>query len=566
MITIKEVFLLSALVLVLAAAGECVQTAPAVTAPEAPGGKQGQTSLTPSAAQDTVTAGSSVNIKIVATNVTPAAVYRAFPDVDLPAMEASQALEHGAGEAPLCDPELIDGTFTFASLPAGEQTVSLYFQNKSNAACRLQGQAGASFAVDGHSMNVANCWRCDQNNVPLPLTERQLGNQILLGAAERAAVDLHWASTGESCQWADSVNFFITWAKPTGYLFVPSNWPMHICSAVKSAGYRAEANSPSTGEVRAGLLRVSVMPTVIYSDEQATLHAELAAQTAVVESSAGCGSLYTLRQGPSIGTRFEPLSTIRSSSRPSDTPEQVKEDKERAWQSWKRDRLRRCDIAGGQTTVDAYISAADLATVTHIEWRTAPGPGEEPVFLTAATHFSVFDVDTLEPNWGDPVEGIRAGLSIDRASFRVGERVPMHLRWENVNAAMPLAQGECMEPQPDLEIQDSQHHVLQTIPMLPMCMGHGWGPFTIPKGKAQRTLIELATAPVTEPGAMSYLRRSLPGPGVYYLVSVWSPTVLVAPDPETDKAPRVGAGSFGKVYAIARSAPVRVEVVPGNIP
>ena len=66
------------------------------------------------------------------------------------------------------------------------------------------------------------------------------------------------------------------------------------------------------------------------------------------------------------------------------------------------------------------------------------------------------DVDTLAPNWGQPVEGIRAGLSIDRASFSLGERVRLHLPLENVNAAMPIAQGECKEPEPALEIQDVQ--------------------------------------------------------------------------------------------------------------
>ena len=56
---------------------------------------------------------------------------------------------------------------------------------------------------------------------------------------------------------------------------------------------------------------------------------------------------------------------------------------------------------------------------------------------------------------------------------------------------------------------------------------------------------------------MSYPRASLPGPGVYYLVSVWAPVVLVAPEGETATTPRIGKGSFGKVYATAQSAPVR---------
>jgi len=557
MITMKEAFWLPALVLVLAVAGECVQRAPAATAPEVLEAKQSQISVTLSPVQDAVMAGSPVNVRIVAPDVIPAAVYLASRDVYLPAMEAAQALEHQAEESPLCDPDQIDGTFTFASLPPGKQTISLHFRNKGNVACRLQGQAGASFSVDGHSMTIARCWLCELNYTPSLLTERQPGNQILLAPGERATLDMQWASTGEPCQWADGVDFTIHWLKPTAYLFVPSNWPMHICSAVKSAGYRADAHSPSMGAVRDGLLRVSVTPTVIYRDEQATLHVELAAQTAVMESSAGCASLYTVRHGPSMPTRFEPLATMGFSSRPSFTPKQILEDKERG-PSFKANHQRRCDIAGGRATADATISAADLATVTHIEWRAAPGPGEEPVFLTAATHFSVLDVDTLEPNWGDPAKGIRVGLSIDRERFKVGERVPLHLWWENVNAAMPLAEGECKEPEPDLEIQDSQHNVVRTVPDMTICAGHGWGPFTIPKGKVQRTFIQLATAHSPQNSPLNDFRGDLPGPGVYYLVSVWSPLVL-EPDAEPDKT-RIGSGHAGKVYATVRSLPVRIEV------
>jgi len=557
MITIKEAFWLPALVLVLAVTGECVQRSPAATVPQAPEAKLDRISLTLSPVQDAVTAASQVNAKTVTTNLAPAALDFAIPDVYPPSMEAAQVLEHGTQETPLCDPDQIDATFTFASLPAGKQTISLHFQNKSNAACRLQGQAGASFAVDGHSMTIARCWLCDLNYTPSLLTERQPGNQILLAPGERATLDMQWASTGEPCQWADGVDFTIHWLKPTAYLFVPSNWPMHICSAVQSAGYRREVSSPSMGAVRDGLLRVSVTPTVIYRDEQATLHVELAAQTAASASPAGCASLYTVRHGPSMPTRFEPLATMGFSPRPSFTPEQILEDKERG-PSFKANHQRRCDIAGGRATADATISAADLATVTHIEWRTAPGPGEEPVFLTAATHFSVLDVDTLAPNWGDPVAGIRAGLSIDRERFKVGERVLLHLWWENVNAAMPLAEGECKEPEPDLEMQDSQHNVVRTVPDMTICAGHGWGPFTIPKGKVQRTFIELATAHSPQNSPLNDFRGDLPRPGVYYLVSVWSPLVL-EPDAEPDKT-RIGSGHVGKVYANARSLPVRIEV------
>ncbi len=468
---------------------------------------------------------------------------------------AQQAAMADEGQPPLCEPGLIDGTFTFADQPAGKQTVSLHFENTSKTACRLHGPAGSSFAVDGHSMVTESCWLCDANGNPSTAPEQQPGNQILLAPGGRATLDLQWDSVGESCQWADWVDFQFYWValpnfdfrKITSYLFSPSGWPLHICSAVRSSGYRAGSASPSTGEPRDGLVSVSVLQNTIYNDERVTLHVELTGQAKPAMQPVGCADIYTVRQGPSIGTRLDPLPTLASHLVPSFAPEQIQEDQERPWPSWKKDHLRRCNIEAGKPTADAEINAVDLANLTHIEWSARPASGKDPIFLTTSTHFTVLDVDTLAPNWGEMTEGIHAGLSVDQDTFSAGERIPLHIRWDNVNASKVLGQGECGDPQPVLEVQDSRHKLLRTIPM-DLCLGHGWGPFTIEKGKAQHDFREL----------------SLTEPGVYYLVSVWSPRVLEAvPDTET-KRPRIGGGSFGSIYATARSLPVRIEVVPSK--
>ena len=477
------------------------------------------------------------------------------------AAEAPQALE----DKPfLCNADLIDVTFSFASMPAGEQTISLHLQNKSNVTCRLYGPVTVSFAADGHSMNVPICWLCEQMNNPLPFTKPRSENEILLAQGERARVDLHWASTGESCQWADWSSFFLSWAKPNIYLFIPSDWPMHICSTVKINGYWSETNAPSAGVVRNGLLHVSVMPSQVYSDEHATLHVGQVTSPTADNSSTNCGSLYVVRQS-GLETRFEPLPTINSISRPSYTPEQMEEDKERPQPYGRTVRMRRCDIADGQTIADGSISAKDLTSVTHVEWRATSGPSQKPLFFATNTHFSVLDVDTLAPNWGDSVKGIQAGLSIDKASFSQDEVVPLHLRWENMNAALPLAQEECGGPNPDLEIQDSNHNVVSTISTPWGCMDHGWGPFAVEKGKPLRTFIELLTAHSTKSHLVNSVKGELPGPGVYYLVSVWSPHVLVIPPAEGNANVLNGnSNGIGAVYATARSAPVRVEITPAN--
>jgi hypothetical protein len=493
----------------------------------------------------------------------------------VPLAMKAPATELTAEPSPLCKPGLVDGTFTFVDQPAGEQTVSLHFQNKSKNACRLSGPVGSSFAVDGHSMSVESCWLCDASGKPPSRPDQQPGSQIQLESGARATIDLHWTSIGKSCQWADWVDFQFWWMLPpyvgqkvTSYLFIPSGWPLHICSAVRSSGYRAEPDTASTGNAKDGVLHVTVFPETIYSDEHGTLHAEIVGRTHSENKPTGCASLYTVRQESSGRTRLDPLPVLGAVSWNSYTPEQIQEDKERAWPSWKKDFRRRCDIGGEQESADADIRAENLANLTHIEWRSAPPTGEAPIFLTAATHFSVLDVDMLAPNWGETVRGIRAGLSADRTTFKTGERVPLHPRWENVNAEFPLAQGECREPMPSIEIQDSDHHVLRTISLdRGGCMGHGWGPFVIEKGKAGRTFTELTTASPPVPSGITPIPADLPVSGAYYLVTVWSPHVLDPLDP-LDPAPPEWfhkAGRFGSLYTTTRSLPLRIEIMPiGN--
>lgn len=77
MIAIKKAFLLAASLLIVAIAAWGVPVAEGdVREP-----LQGEISLTISAVQDTVVAGSPANVKIIAANISPAEIYLAFPDV-----------------------------------------------------------------------------------------------------------------------------------------------------------------------------------------------------------------------------------------------------------------------------------------------------------------------------------------------------------------------------------------------------------------------------------------------------------------------------------------------------
>jgi Protein of unknown function (DUF4232) len=97
---------------------------------------------------------------------------------------------------PLCNSGVIDATFGFRDQPAGEQTVSLYFLNKSNIACRLTDPSCPFCGPDGR-----------------PTWNRHPENGIVLAPGARAAIDINWNSTGESCKWKDWTNFSFVWTE-----------------------------------------------------------------------------------------------------------------------------------------------------------------------------------------------------------------------------------------------------------------------------------------------------------------------------------------------------------------
>lgn len=157
----------------------------------------------------------------------------------------------------------------------------------------------------------------------------------------------------------------------------------------------------------------------------------------------------------------------------------------------------------------------------------------------------------------------RSAASKRRRTLLTPDRRPLHPQWENMNAEVPLAQLECREPMPSIEIQDSEHHVLRTIPLGGDCLGHGGGPFAMEKGKAARTFRELTTASPQAPVGLTPISPDLPGPGVYFLVSVWPPHVLDPLDPATPEwLRRKRAGRFGNLSGNTRSLPVRIEIGP----
>jgi len=477
---------------------------------------------------------------------------------------------------PLCKPADIDATFSFADAPKGRQTIGIHLHNMTPQPCRLRGELGPGFAVDGHSARVETCWLCTPDGRPDAEARRRNDDFVLSGDGD-AQVTYQWSSVGDTCQKVDWATMGTEWDGRAGFLFQNMHWKPHVCSTMQISGYQSDAMATtrltSTSEA---VLEVNPPPVPIYEDEFVQLTLELKSPQGSVSPTGHCPELYGVYRDSSGSTRFEAIlpdgygALVRNatdepnlsiSGYGDDLPAQFS------------DYMRVCETVGKRPTTTVMLPASlkapinvvptpNLENMRHIVWRAENPSTHEPVFVTADLHFHVLDPDTLPQNWGQEVEGIGAGLSVDRLTFAFGESIPLHLRWENFSASKKVGEDECGEPGPQVEIQDASHRVLGTADLRSFCSGHGWGPFSVEAGKQQRTFASLR---YTKRGYMDSLGEAvITAPGVYYLSAVWSPPTLVEKGGEIEGVAPRSAYTFGDRYATARSLPVRIEILPSK--
>jgi hypothetical protein len=481
-----------------------------------------------------------------------------------------------ASTVPLCKPAGIDATFSFADAPAGHQTIGIHLHNMTPQSCRLRGELAPSFAVDGHDARVETCWLCTPDGRPDAEAIRRNNDFVLSGDGD-TQVTYQWSSVGDTCQKVDWATIGSEWDGRAGFLFQSMHWKPHVCSTMQISGYQPDAIATTrlTSSAETAL-DVNLPPVPIYADEFVQLTLELKSPQGSVGPTGRCPELYGVYKDSSGSTRFEAIlpdgygALVRNAT-----------DKPNLFISGYSDKLpaqfegymRVCDTKGKRTTTTVTLPASlkapinvvpqpNLDSMRHIVWRAENPNTHEPVFVTADVHFDVLDPDTLPENWGPQVEGIGAGLSVDRMTFTFGESIPLHLRWENFSASKKLAVDECGNPEPQVEIQDASHRVLGTADLRGFCSVHGWGPSSVEPGKQHRNFASLR---YTKIGYMDSLGKAvITGPGTYYLSAVWSPSVLIAKTSGTEVEALDSAYTFGERYATARSLPVRIEILPSK--
>jgi hypothetical protein len=109
------------------------------------------------------------------------------------------------------------------------------------------------------------------------------------------------------------------------------------------------------------------------------------------------------------------------------------------------------------------------------------------------------DASAISRKWGPRVKGVAADITLDKEAFRVGEDVRLHLAVEDFDAVVPIyAWDPLWDPcqAVGFEVRDALGQTLsaeERFPNSSFCMGHGFGPRPVAKGKVipmERTLGE----------------------------------------------------------------------------
>ena len=131
---------------------------------------------------------------------------------------------------------------------------------------------------------------------------------------------------------------------------------------------------------------------------------------------------------------------------------------------------------------------------------------------------AIADPATMARKWGPQVKGIAVDVTLEKDTYRLGENIPLHMAVEDFDAPVPIYSWDplwdpCMTV--GVEVLDEHGQPIAASDRFPnqaLCMGHGFGPRPIEKGKIipiERTLASEGWLP-NHPGAYAVRVRWAP--------------------------------------------------------
>ena len=250
-----------------------------------------------------------------------------------------------------------------------------------------------------------------------------------------------------------------------------------VCSDVDVSHFTLEtAQETATARLQSPAFELSGVRTRYYMSESFSLRlAPVRGSDAITPNPESCPIFYLRHRSPDGNTRIDEVKPITSigcktfipGRRPinSETSFEIDSGANSRWEG-----------AGEHVfQVRQLTGSTDDARVTFISSNTF--------------RLEIADPASIARRWGGRAKGVGVDVTLDKDTYQVGEDIPLHMAVEDFDAASPIYTWDplwdpCLTV--GVTVVDLRGYPLKENERFPghlLCMGHGFGPRAIQKGK-----------------------------------------------------------------------------------
>lgn len=421
-----------------------------------------------------------------------------------------------------------DTEVEFLNGPGDTFALVVRMRNVSPHACVFDGpEYGPSIApdrVDGEKP-FGLCYFCEERShhpqaaMPPPIT---------VAPGEAALQTFRWKTVA-----ADSSVHCVTpkWISGPVLLVTPSLLKP-VCSPVDVSHFTlktSEVSADATPNAQRAAFELTTERNRYYTGESFSLKlAPVEAGPGIVPNPKSCPTFYLRERSPNGATRIDEVQPITSVGCKSFIPGRRPINSESSFEIESGANSRWMGVGEHTLRILQLAGSADDSRIEFIS--------------SNVLHLAIADPVTMARKWGTKVKGIAADVTLEKDTYRTGENVPLHMAVADFDAPVTIFTWDPLwDPCSTVGVQvlDSAGRPLSDSQRFPdhyMCMGHGFGPRPIEKGKVipiERTLAGEGWLPNQ--------------PGTYTIVVRWSPCT-------GKNAPNGGLAEDLKTYAIAEAS------------
>lgn len=417
----------------------------------------------------------------------------------------------------------------FVEGPGDTFTVVIKKRNVSGHPCVFDGPVyGPSLVpdrIDGEQP-VELCEDCENHR--LPIAQRRVKPPITVNPGDVARQTLRWKTKPPNV----SVKCLqLDWMAQDAVVLVVPSLLKPVCSEVDYS--RFTLASPEEGMmpdvVQAPALKLTSNKPEYYQGESFSVRvARPHGEHSISES---CPKLYQWHRSPDGSTRLDEV-----------RPQAFKGCKEKAFGHEAGNWESGFEVDSGANSRWAGVGKHAMQVFQLVDSSDDP---RLPFVASNVLQYEILDPTTVVRKWGQRAKGTAADITLDRDTYRVGEDIPIHIAVEDFDANLPLYAWDplwdpCMAI--GIEVEDAAGHPVppeQRMPNWSFCMGHGFGPRPVAKGKVipiERSL-----------GGAGWLPNR---PGTYTLIVKWA--TCSGPKLKGDNTPQELATKM-RPYAVAHA-------------